>query len=180
MERKAITCPRTAHLEVIDYERTPLGLVVTGCTQFAPNDVRCTCECARRFDLRDRANNADPTERVLVVYTGSREPAEAIAQALRADDFTVELADARLHKTPPPEDYDAVVLVVRANGLDHTSEIDAYAAEHQEGLRDRPSRVFTVPRRWSQRSLGRKAMAFAQLLADDIPAATAAEQPTQP
>jgi hypothetical protein len=180
MERRAITCPHTAHLEVIDHERSPLGMLVTGCTRFAPGDVRCNRECARRFDLRDRANNADPTERVLVVYAGSREPAEAIAQALRADDFTVELADARLQGAPPPEDYDAVVLVARASGLDHTRYIDAYAREHQETLRDRPSRVFTLPRRWSQRSLERKAMAFAQLLADDIPSAVAAEQPTQP
>jgi len=165
-------------LEVIDCERTPLGMLVTGCTRFSSGAVGCNGECARRFDARDRANNADPTERVLVVYAGSREPAEAIAQVLRADDFTVELADARLHGAPPPEDYDAVVLVVRSSGLDHTKEIDAYAREHEEGLRDRPSHVFTVPRRWSQQSLERKVIAFARLFADDIPSADV--QPTQP
>jgi hypothetical protein len=167
MERKAVTCPQTAHLEVIDYERTSLGMLLTECSGFAPGVVCCNRECARRFDLRDRANNADLSERVLVVYAGSRRPAEAIAHALRADDLTVELADARLYGTPPPEDYDAVVLVARA----HETAIAAYAREHLEGLRDRPSRVFTVPRQWSQRSLEQTAMAFAELLADDIPSA---------
>lgn len=180
MERKAITCPRSAHFEVIDYERTPLGILVTGCTRFPLGDVTCTCECARRLDRSDRANNADPTERVLVVYAGSREPADAVAHALRADDFTVELADASLRGAPPPEDYDAVVLVARPSWLERTKEIDAYVRDHQDGLCDRPSRVFTVPRRWSQRSIERRATAFARLFADDIPSFNAADQPPQP
>ena len=58
MERKLITCPETAHLEEIDYERTPLGLVIVGCSRFQPRcALECGCECARRMDRRDRARD---------------------------------------------------------------------------------------------------------------------------
>jgi hypothetical protein len=60
MERKLITCPETAHLEEIDYERTSLGLVIVGCSRFQPRcAVECECECARRMDRRDRAPDDD-------------------------------------------------------------------------------------------------------------------------
>jgi hypothetical protein len=169
MERRALTCPMTAHLEVIDYERTSLGILVEGCTRFSPGDVRCNRECSRRLDRRDRADNDDPTERVLVVYARERGPAEAIAYALRLDDFTVELADACVAGAPPPEDYDAVVIVSQPNWLNFTHAIDAYVGEHAAGLLDRPSHTFDVPRRWSRRSIDTLATAFARAFGDAIP-----------
>jgi hypothetical protein len=172
MERRAITCPMTAHLEVIDYERTSLGILVEGCSRFSPGDIRCNRECSRRLDRRDRADNDDPTERVLVVYARERVPAEAIAYALRLDDFIVELADACVSGAPPPEDYDAVVIVAQPNWLNYTHATDAYAREHAAGLRDRPSRTFSVPRRWSRRSIDGLATAFARSFADAIPSST--------
>ena len=42
MERKLITCPISAHLEEIEYERTPLGIVIDQCSRFVP---RCAIVC---------------------------------------------------------------------------------------------------------------------------------------
>lgn len=173
MERRAITCPMTAHLEVIDYERTSLGILVDRCTRFSPGDVRCTRECSRRLDRRDRADNDDPTERVLVVYANERIPADAIAHALRFDDFIVELADACVSGAPPPEDYDAVVIVSQPYWPHQTRAIDAYVREHPTGLQDRPSRTFSVPRWWSRRSIETLATTFARAFAEAIPSAIA-------
>jgi hypothetical protein len=174
MDRRAITCPVTAHLEAIDYERTSLGVIVERCTRFPAGDVQCSCECARRIDRHDRADCGDPTERVLVVYAGERAPADVVAHALRADDFTVELADASVAGSPPPEDYDAVVLVVRAGWLHHGRAISDYARDHDNGLRARLTRTFAVPRRWARKSIEQRANAFARLLADDIPSSASA------
>jgi len=44
MERQQVTCPETTNLELIDYERTPLGVVITGCSRFLP---RCALGCSR-------------------------------------------------------------------------------------------------------------------------------------
>lgn len=41
--RKLITCPDTAHLEVIEYERTELGTLIAGCSRLS----RCRLECGR-------------------------------------------------------------------------------------------------------------------------------------
>jgi len=169
MDRRAITCPVTADLEAIDYERTSLGVIVEGCTRFPSGDIQCSCECARRMDRHDRADCGDATERVLVVYAGERAPAAAIAHTLRADDFTVELADACVAGAPPPEDYDAVVLVVRPGWFHHARAIEAYVRAHEHGLRVRLTRTFTVPRRWARGSVARRVNAFTRLLADDIP-----------
>jgi hypothetical protein len=169
MERRAITCPITAHLEVIDCERTSLGILIEGCSRFSPGGARCNRECSRRLDRRERVDNDDPTERVLVVYARERLPAEAIAHALQLDDFTVELADACVVGAPPPEDYDAVVIVSQPNWLNYTRAIDAYVAEHAAGLQDRPSRTFSVPRRWSRRSIATLATTFAHWFGDAVP-----------
>jgi menaquinone-dependent protoporphyrinogen IX oxidase len=103
------------------------------------------------------------------VYASESAPAEAIAHALRVDDFIVELADACVAGAPPPEDYDAVVIVAQPNWLNYTHAIDAYVREHPRGLQDRPTRTFTVPRWWSRRSIDTLAIAFAREFGDAIP-----------
>ena len=64
MPRKLITCLETAHLEDIEYEDTPCGMVILSCSRFAPNCERVDCPrtCAARLDQRDRARSimADP------------------------------------------------------------------------------------------------------------------------
>jgi hypothetical protein len=58
MERKLITCPDTAQLEEIEYEQSPLGILITGCSRFQPRScVTCDRECARRMNRRDRLDD---------------------------------------------------------------------------------------------------------------------------
>jgi hypothetical protein len=55
MERKRITCPETAHLELIDVEQTPLGALITGCSRFLPRcAIGCSRQCAVQLDHRGR------------------------------------------------------------------------------------------------------------------------------
>jgi hypothetical protein len=51
---RLITCPETAHLEMIEVEQTPFGLVVEACSRFRPAcAVDCPRTCAARMDRRD-------------------------------------------------------------------------------------------------------------------------------
>jgi hypothetical protein len=55
MERKRITCPETSHVELIDLERTPLGILIAGCSRFLPRcQMTCTRRCAAFMDLWER------------------------------------------------------------------------------------------------------------------------------
>jgi len=50
---RLITCPETAHLEVIDFEETPVGCVVSACSRFRPaGAIDCPRTCAARMDRR--------------------------------------------------------------------------------------------------------------------------------
>ena len=61
MERKRITCPETAHLELIDLDRTSLGILIAGCSRFLPRcSIDCSRECAARMDRRE---HHEPRER---------------------------------------------------------------------------------------------------------------------
>lgn len=51
---RLITCPETAHLEMIEYEQTPYGIVIAACSRFRPAcAVNCPRTCAARLDRRD-------------------------------------------------------------------------------------------------------------------------------
>jgi len=63
MERKRITCPETSTLELIDYEPTPLGVLIAGCSRFLPRcAVSCSRECAVRMDGRARRDRRADTQ----------------------------------------------------------------------------------------------------------------------
>jgi hypothetical protein len=63
MERRRITCPETARFELIDYERTPLGAVIAGCSRFLPRcALTCTRECAAQMDHRCRRDDRPDLE----------------------------------------------------------------------------------------------------------------------
>jgi hypothetical protein len=48
-----VTCPETAHLEEIEYEDTPCGMVVTSCSRLSPsNSVTCARTCTARLDRK--------------------------------------------------------------------------------------------------------------------------------
>ena len=54
-----VTCPETAHLEEIDYEDTPCGMLITGCSRFVPRcSVSCERVCAAHLDRKRRAMTA--------------------------------------------------------------------------------------------------------------------------
>jgi hypothetical protein len=146
MERLRITCPDSAHLEAIDVERTPFGLVLHGCSRFEPHcAVECDADCVRRLDMRARANMYDRRDRVLLVFgRGVAATAHAIAEKLRADQFHVELTDGDLHTAPPPADYDVVVIgsAVHFGHPDHT--ITAYVRAHRAELAQMPALFFSV------------------------------------
>ncbi len=49
-----LTCPETAHLEMIEYEEDALGMLVEACSRFRPPQcVQCPRSCAARLDRRD-------------------------------------------------------------------------------------------------------------------------------
>jgi len=53
MAFQLVTCPETAHLEMIESEDTELGLVIAACSQFHPAcEVACPRTCAARLDRR--------------------------------------------------------------------------------------------------------------------------------
>jgi hypothetical protein len=116
MKRMLVTCPETAHLEEIEFERTPCGLVIGACSRFAPRDaMACPRECAARLDRRERKEIADRLERVLVMTAHpdakTSDAIAFIADQLRRDAFTVELGDAGEGYGASPADYEAVVIV---------------------------------------------------------------------
>lgn len=55
MPCKLVTCPESAHLEMIVYEDSPLGMLIEACTRFQPGcPMSCPRTCAARLDRRVR------------------------------------------------------------------------------------------------------------------------------
>jgi len=53
MAIKMLTCPETAHLEMIEYQEHPFGMLIDGCSRFRPScEVNCPRTCATRLDRR--------------------------------------------------------------------------------------------------------------------------------
>jgi len=53
---RLVTCPETAHLELIEYDETPLGMLIRECSRFRPAcAVTCGRTCAARLDQATRA-----------------------------------------------------------------------------------------------------------------------------
>lgn len=174
--RKPITCPLTGHIETVDLERTSLGIVIERCSRFSPSDhVRCSGECARRLDGYDRAGQDDLLERILVLYAAAsrgRQPAEAIASALREESMTVEIADVETGGAPPPEDYDGLVIVAPRGVWGYTPRLSSYLDEHDAALRAMPSWYFPISRSGdtTARQLTGRAHELARMISDDMPA----------
>jgi hypothetical protein len=56
MASKLLTCPETAHLEMVEYQPHPLGMLIDACTRFrSPCEVECPRTCAARLDRRARS-----------------------------------------------------------------------------------------------------------------------------
>jgi menaquinone-dependent protoporphyrinogen IX oxidase len=138
MERKRITCPETGHLEEIDVERAPAGLLIDGCSRFQPRSaLACTRECAKRMDRREHLD-IEGHERILVVISGlhaqTSRIGEAIADALRQDNFVVELATLEAGGMPPLEDYDGVVIGAPVRLGERARVLGDYVRAHRDTL----------------------------------------------
>jgi len=48
--RKLITCPETVHFEVIEFEDTELGTLITSCSRLARCKPECSRACAALID----------------------------------------------------------------------------------------------------------------------------------
>jgi menaquinone-dependent protoporphyrinogen IX oxidase len=146
MERKRITCPETGRLEDVELDRTPLGLIVTGCSSHRDDAFACPCECARRMDRRDRADVEG--ERVIVILASLRDRVARVASTLvrdLADDgLTVELAELGTRSMPPLEDYDAVVIGAQVRFGRHARAVIDYIREHREALAAMPAFFYSV------------------------------------
>jgi hypothetical protein len=65
MRSKLVTCPESAHLELIEYVDTPLGMLIASCTRSASgHPLTCQRLCAARLDRRRacHAERADDPE----------------------------------------------------------------------------------------------------------------------
>lgn len=94
MASKLITCPESAHLEKIEYEDHPLGMLIVACTRFKPDcAVTCARLCAARLDQKRRMEFDDlPTD------PGELSPARALDAAFDSGEdaeveLSIELAD---------------------------------------------------------------------------------------
>jgi hypothetical protein len=51
MTYRLLTCPETAHLELIEHIDCPLGTLILSCSRFRPPcELRCPRTCAARID----------------------------------------------------------------------------------------------------------------------------------
>jgi hypothetical protein len=62
MPYQFLTCPETGHLELIECDENPLGLLVLECSRFRPpREIACPRTCAARLDRRDRCRVGEDT-----------------------------------------------------------------------------------------------------------------------
>ena len=60
MRSMLVTCPETSHLELIEYEDDPLGMLIDACSRFGePCALVCPRTCAARMDTRARIHEAE-------------------------------------------------------------------------------------------------------------------------
>ena len=58
-----VACPETAGPEIIEFDDSPFGILLTGCSRFRPaSAVTCPRSCCAGFDRRTRTSE-DPTVR---------------------------------------------------------------------------------------------------------------------
>jgi hypothetical protein len=54
MAFRLVTCPESGHLELIDFEDTPFGLLIRDCSGLRECPRDCPRTCAARLDRRQR------------------------------------------------------------------------------------------------------------------------------
>jgi hypothetical protein len=60
MAYRLVTCPDTAHLELIEFDESPCGMLILGCSTFRPPcEIDCPRTCAARLDQRRRTRGGE-------------------------------------------------------------------------------------------------------------------------
>ena len=148
MERRQIICPETSKPEEVDFDRTPCGVVIGGCSRFAALGDECSRACAVRLDERDRRGVDGIRPRVLVVYTGQHIQTKTIASSLSdhlsRDGLSAELADADAHSIPPLADYEAVVIGSSVRFGRHPHSVIDYIVHVRDTLATMPAFFFSI------------------------------------
>ncbi len=71
MTYRLLTCPETAHLELVEYFDDPLGTLIAGCSRFRPPcALACPRTCAARLDRGAR----DMLDSIEVVAAAPQDP----------------------------------------------------------------------------------------------------------
>jgi hypothetical protein len=123
MSYRLLTCPETAHLEMIEQEIHPLGLLVVACSRFRPSCVvDCARTCARRLDRQARRGDSDNEATVEDDVTLDDQPTQA------------EITRLDLHPRRR-----------RERGIDLAIETDVTGPGDETRL-ERPAQVATGPR----------------------------------
>jgi Flavodoxin domain len=145
--RLLLTCPETAHLEEVELEPTPLGVVIVGCSRYREGNLSCPRECARRMDRRVHLD-VDGRERVLLVLADLDDAAadvgRALAAQLGADGFTTEVAALGAPPLPPFAEYDAVVIGACVRWGWHDRALIGAIREQRRALEARPAFFYSV------------------------------------
>jgi hypothetical protein len=97
MPFKRVTCPETAHLEVLELDYHPLGILISRCSRFLPGcELACTRRCAALLDRRLRSQCGPEEARAL------REGCERPAPRDTLETWeTRELREATMSSTRP-------------------------------------------------------------------------------
>lgn len=68
MPAMLLTCPESAHLEEVELELTPLGLLVVRCSAFPGGEcpISCPRTCAALLDRKHEVRHADKVGKVLL------------------------------------------------------------------------------------------------------------------
>ena len=61
MRLMRVTCPESAHLETLELEHHPLGILIAGCSRDPEGEPGCTRRCATLLDRRERSR-CEPDE----------------------------------------------------------------------------------------------------------------------
>ena len=147
-ETRLTTCPQTGARVEVELERSPVGLVITGCTRFHPHSgIDCTRACVKSMDCVDRSE-IDSRERVLLVLANLRDDAAAIATKLvgelAVDDLAVEVVDLQGRRPPPLADYHAVIIGARIRFGRPPRSIVNYVRDQRELLATMLSSFYSV------------------------------------
>jgi hypothetical protein len=80
MTYRLLTCPETAHLELIEHLDDPLGTIITGCSRFRPPcELACPRTCAAQLDRGAR----ETLDSIEIVDAASRDPTAATDVGIR-------------------------------------------------------------------------------------------------